>query len=199
MNREEWLTSAINELRPLFVEAGAELPEASKIRVSCGWPSRGGVAPTPRGSVSVGQTWSTEATMDNSTQIFISPRVSNGVKILGILVHELIHTWDDNKHGHRSAFKRVAVKIGLEGKMTATEPSADLTAKLEPIATKLGDYPNAEVNVTYKPKVQDTRMIKLECLECGYLVRTSRRWIAIGKPTCPCGKLFEADESDLQV
>jgi len=32
-----------------------------------------------------------------------------------------------------------------------------------------------------------TRMIKLTCPACGYLVRTTRRWLAAGPPTCPCG------------
>lgn len=32
-----------------------------------------------------------------------------------------------------------------------------------------------------------TRLRKGECNACGYTIRLSRRWIAVGMPECPCG------------
>ncbi|MDQ2079513.1 hypothetical protein RA307_04905 [Xanthobacteraceae bacterium Astr-EGSB] len=33
---------------------------------------------------------------------------------------------------------------------------------------------------------QATRMLKCECLDCGYIVRVTRKWIdAVGAPHCP--------------
>ena len=37
-----------------------------------------------------------------------------------------------------------------------------------------------------KPK-QSTRMLKVLCPSCGYTLRTTARWLAVGFPTCPCG------------
>jgi hypothetical protein len=33
-------------------------------------------------------------------------------------------------------------------------------------------------------KKQTTRMVKCQCDKCGYVVRTSRRWLTIGRPRC---------------
>lgn len=37
------------------------------------------------------------------------------------------------------------------------------------------------------PAKQTTRMRKAECATCGYTIRVSRAWIAVGMPSCPCG------------
>jgi hypothetical protein len=38
---------------------------------------------------------------------------------------------------------------------------------------------------------QSTRMLKLECTNCGYTVRTTQKWIEVGLPTCCCGSDME--------
>lgn len=30
-----------------------------------------------------------------------------------------------------------------------------------------------------------TRLVRCECPKCGYLVRTTRKWLDIAVPTCP--------------
>ena len=37
-----------------------------------------------------------------------------------------------------------------------------------------------------RPKRQVCRSIRLRCSQCGYTVRTTRKWIAQGLPLCPC-------------
>jgi hypothetical protein len=34
---------------------------------------------------------------------------------------------------------------------------------------------------------QGTRMLKLECSGCGYVARTTRKWLEVGAPSCCCG------------
>ena len=41
-----------------------------------------------------------------------------------------------------------------------------------------------------KPK-QTTRMKKVVCPRCGYLIRVSRMWLATGCPTCVCGEKMQ--------
>lgn len=43
--------------------------------------------------------------------------------------------------------------------------------------------------------VKTSRMRKCECA-CGYVVRISRRWIAVGLPTCPCGGRLIPEDAD---
>lgn len=47
------------------------------------------------------------------------------------------------------------------------------------------------------PMNQTTRMIKLTAPCCGYLVRTSRKWIDEGLPVCHHGRPFIVDEDEL--
>jgi hypothetical protein len=74
--------------------------------------------------------------------------------------------------------------------MTATVAGETLLIRLREIITELGDYPHAKLTPINK-KPQSTRMLKVECPDCGWMARTSRKWIDLGLPTCGCGKLME--------
>jgi hypothetical protein len=180
--REEWLTEAVDQLWPLLEAAGA--PKVPTM-VSVGWPFR---SPRKR----IGEcfpTTSQEAGPKKYAHLFVSPTQKDGVEVLGILVHELIHASDDCKSAHGAAFKRVALAVGLEGKMTATTVGNELFAKLDLIAHDLGPYPHPGLTPR-QVKIQSTRMLKLECPACGYIVRTTSKWIEHGYPTCACGEPF---------
>ena len=47
-------------------------------------------------------------------------------------------------------------------------------------------------------KKQTTRLIKVFCPDpgCGYTVRTTAKWLAVGTPTCVCGEEMVADAID---
>jgi hypothetical protein len=108
----------------------------------------------------------------------------------------LVHAFVGIKAKHGKDFKVVAVGAGLTGKMTATVASDALEPKLATLAKDLGDYPHAALGVggeTLKPK-QNTRMLKVTCPDCGYTVRTTKKWLDIGLPTCPCGQGMTAGD-----
>lgn len=192
--RDEWLEKVADEFRPLFEEEGSPLPE--KIRFSCGWPSARGRGEKNR---VIGECHSAEASSDGTVEIFVSPVVGDGVTAAAVLVHELVHAAGCSGHG--KGFRKLAVAMGLEGKMTATVASTELVELLEGIIQeKVGPYPHAELRVndggSDAPKKQGTRMIKVLCPseECGYTVRTTQKWIDIGLPTCPCGEDMVTEE-----
>lgn len=186
--REEWLVAAVDALRPLFAEQADETVPA--VRVSVGWPGGRG-----KKNAVIGQCWSTKVAADSVSQLFVSPVLGDGVRVLDVLAHELIHAIDDCESGHRGRFAKIAKAIGLEGKMTATVAGADLGLQLLGIADELGEYPHAALSNPGEgadsPKKQGTRMIKVECAEgSGYKARMTRQWLEeVGAPICPCHSL----------
>lgn len=74
----------------------------------------------------------------------------------------------------------------------------ELEAVLPSVAAAVGQEviyergPSAWVLTVAKPPwvppKQSTRMIKLVCPADGYAVRTTRKWIEVGLPRCPCGR-----------
>lgn len=183
MTREEWLNAALTALRPLFrTKAGVEIP--TDARVSVGFP--GGGSARKR----IGECWPRARSKDKVNEIFISPVLSDPMRMLDVLAHEAIHAVDDCASGHKKAFKSVAVAIGLEGKMTATKAGEALKAELQAIIDALPPLTHGALDLTGRKK-QPTRMLKLECEACGMIIRTTSKWIEqTGNPTCACGGDF---------
>jgi hypothetical protein len=178
LTREEWLQASINGLKELFAEIGETVPD---VYVSVGYPkgARG------KGKT-IGQCHPAVLSGDDKAHIFIHPCLTDSVKVLAVLGHELIHAIDNCESGHKGRFAKVAKAFGLEGKMTETTPSATLVERLNTLVTLLGEYPHALLKESGKK--QSTRMIKCECYSCGYIARTSSKWIEqAGAPICPCG------------
>lgn len=121
------------------------------------------------------------------------------LQVAAILAHELVHAAVGIDAGHGKHFRRVAKGIGLAGKMTATVPGPQFEAAIKPILKEAGPLPHAQLNTgTLKnheegepkntgPKKQTKRHIKCKCNQCGYVARTSRKWLDIGPPLCPAG------------
>lgn len=189
--REGWLQDAIKALTPLFTENDIELPE---VRVSVGFPGGGG----PN---RIGECWSPESSADGIPQLFIHPKLGELDPVLATLTHELIHAVDGCKNGHSGPFKKMAQAIGLEGRMTATVPSAALCERFAELLKDAGmsPYPHSILEGGKKsgPKPQKNRQHKLTCPGCGMIVRTSNKWIdEVGPPNCLCGNQFEVEERD---
>lgn len=183
MTREDWLLKATEVLRSeLFKQHGAEVPT---VRVSVGFP--GGGSAHKR----IGEYWPGQAVSDGVPQVFISPTIDEPVRALDILVHELIHAVYPLA-GHKGPFRTLALKVGLTGKMTATDAGPELKAYLTSLTGRLGEFPNSRINLTLRKK-QTTRLGKVECSSCGYTARVTRKWIEEqGPPLCPCsGEVME--------
>lgn len=181
MNREKWLIEATEELSAIIEESGETVPT---VRVSVGFPSKGG----GRGGKlkTIGECHPSSMSADNLHQIFIHPTLDESARVLGVLLHELIHATLPANVGHGKEFARLATACGLEGKMTATTESAELVERLNAITEKIGQYPHAKLDLSNQKK-QTTRMVKMVCDECGYIARTSAKWLdEMGATICPC-------------
>jgi hypothetical protein len=191
--REQWLTELTDKLRPMFAAIDFPLPE--KIRTSCGFPSKGALAKKKQ---RIGEAWSSSQSEDQHFETFVSPVVSDPVEVAAIQVHELCHCAAGLECKHRKPFTTVARAIGLEGRMTATTAGPALKDTLQDFVEEIGPYPHAKLVHSSNPKKQTTRMILVKCpkLECGYQVRTTKKWIEVGVPTCPCGEKMVAEMPD---
>jgi len=186
LTREQWLGAITSLLRPRFAAIGSPLPD--EIAVSCGWPSQNGRA---RKNRVIGECWKVEASAAARPEIFVSPMLADSVDVGAVLVHELIHAAHPDA-GHRGAFKRSALALGLTGRMTATAPGDQLRHDLVALAEQIGQpYPHGEIHAPADERKQSTRMLKLECPGCGYVIRTTRIWLEVGRPVCCCGGDFE--------
>jgi hypothetical protein len=176
MNREFWLITAIDALRPLFADHDYELPD---VMVSCGFPSTG------KRSRHIGQCWSRSASDRAVNQIFISPVLHEPVAVLDTLVHELVHAVDDCASSHGKNFKRIATSVGLTGPMRSTVAGDALKARLEGIALTLGPYPHSRLDVVTGSGTSRPARPRAICPECGFEVPMLKRFLRFGPPLCP--------------
>jgi hypothetical protein len=185
-NREAWLQLAAEAMTPWLQEV--EDVEVPKMWVSIGFP--GGRS---KKSTTVGQCWSRGSSEDGINHIFISPvrGTEASVEALGTLLHEMIHAADDCQSGHTKNFIRIARAVGFIPKWTSSSNrSPELTERLEGLVERFGPLPHGALVgevAADQAKKQGTRMLKLEAPCCGYLVRTSQKWVDEGLPSCPCG------------
>jgi hypothetical protein len=190
--REEWLLAAIDHLRPAFASHRATLPAA--MQVSVGFPS---VRALSQRSPRIGECWPPEASLDGLHHLFVSPLLTQPLPILATLVHELVHAAVGTRARHGAPFRRLAVALGLAGRMTATVAGPILEAQLRELAHRLGAFPHAGLLPDPHRRKQGTRLRKIVCPQCGYTARTTAKWIAAGLPTCPCGAPMRLNDSSL--
>ena len=204
--REEWLSRAIELMRPEFEAAGAPLPE--RLAVSCIWPSE-----NPQ--TMIGECWVAEASSRGSVEVFISPGPRPGRRRPGRARHPAARA------GTRGRSPRP--RQGVQGAGGGAGPErADDGNDRQPRAARLhqldraapaGLLPTrrhhrarrdrgsadrarrqADHPAPRRPaKKQSTRMLKAECPECGYTIRLAKKWADIGLPSCP------SDDAGLQL
>lgn len=203
LTREEWLHLMALHLVELFELKGFKFKR--RFRVSCGLPSKG--AFNTKGRV-IGECWASSASKDGVNEIFISPTQANSLEVTAVLAHELVHAWDNCKHGHKGPFRKCALAIGLEGQMRSTTASKALKTYIKAgmDTMGIGKYPHK--NLDYTPiKKQTTRLIKVVCQSemCDYFfenlspytARLSRKCLYYGVPSCgSCGSEMDVELKD---
>lgn len=180
--REQWLYQIVEVLYPRFAELG--YPKRPTIRIGVGFPSTG-----IRGKA-IGQCHHSIVSKDRVHEIIVSPKIDESMEVAGVLAHELCHAYLQSYFpaencGHGKKFKKLAVALGLTGRMTATVPGEAFKRLLAPTLTRLGDYPHGALGRSSSRQVQGTRLIKVSCPSCQYAMRVTHKWIEIAIPTCP--------------
>ena len=127
INREQWLNESAQMLTFSIINPAIERIaltfDQPKIAVSIGHPKT---------KKALGECGAREASEDGQTnQIFITPYNNDSLRILDVLLHELIHAFDNNVSGHKGRFAMLARAVGLEGKLTATTAGESLKKQLQ--------------------------------------------------------------------
>lgn len=184
-SREDWLNAAVAELRPRFASRGYKIPD--KIRVSVGFPGAG----RRPGKRYEAPCWVAMNGKDGAFDVFISPMLDNEEKVIASLAHNLLHAVVGLKAMHREPFRDAAAIIGLEPPWNAINVNSAFKVGLaRPTLAAIGEpYPHSRLSpgdLHIGSKTQTTRLLKCSCLKCGYITRTSQKWLALsGAPHCP--------------
>lgn len=174
--RQAYLETAVRKLEPLFKWCGKPIP--AELRVSMGFGTNA--------RKHLGVCFHSNASSDAHREIFISPSISSTHEILVTLAHELCHASLPEGVGHGAPFKQLAYAIGLTGKATETPAGPAFKIWISKFVEDAGEYPGGSINLRERVGKQQTAMIKCECGTCGYICRTTEKWLKkVGAPHCP--------------
>ena len=180
--REGWLTQMADGIyQEILKPHNVILP---KYQVSCSFPPKYGLGKRYR---VFAQYWPGIFSINNIAQIFISPMVFESIQVGIILCHELIHAAVGVREGHKGKFKTLAKSIDLHVDRLYNTASPILITKLQRIIKRLGKYPHSMMFTIELNNIKRNGMLKVWCPSCGYIVRTSSKWLKQGIPTCHCG------------
>ena len=187
--REDWLTDATAQLRPIFDLIGKPLPK--RIRVATGHPLNF------KRNRRLGDCHAAGDSADKSIEICVSPTVAKPLDVFTVLLSQLCRA-TSGALSYGTAYAAVATEMGLVPTNTATldawktcKGNAQFATLYGDMIAGLGDYPHAALGVA-DTRTQGTRMLKAYCPTCAadnpssyYTVRLTSKWAAMGLPSCP--------------
>lgn len=174
--RQAYLEQAVREMRPMFEAQGKPIPE--RLRVSVGAPSKR----------YMGICYREVSSTDDHREIFLASNLQTSLDVLGTLAHELCHAALPDGVAHSKPFADLGKAIGLEGKPRQMGPGPAFKWWIADFVRKHGEYPAGALIEGTKNK-QATAMIKVQCEDCGYVARTTSKWLdSVGAPLCPCNR-----------
>ncbi|GAA3473864.1 hypothetical protein [Nonomuraea roseola] len=214
--REAWLIKAMETFRPRFKEIGFPLPKKVHVSVGYGSDGRGTENGTILGVCFASFVSNDGANhIYISPEIGDTARVLD--VLMHELCHAADDCRNGHQGPFADAAKALGLvgpmtatvageDLALELKKMAQDlgeyPHGVLTPRAytqTPATPKGGDAPSEELPPARRippassgPKAQTNRHVLLKCVadgcDCeGYQVRTSRKWVEIGLPFCPCG------------
>ena len=190
LNREAWLTEMARHLEDVFKGHFNVKP----YRVTCGWPSSGGVGKRRR---VIGQCHPPQSSKAGVFELFISPVLDSVVEVGGTLAHEMAHVVAGVDAQHGKEFVRVCVAVGLtKGRPASVGPGPRLEERIKRVGESLGPYPHQKMEPVLRRREVKKSRTRIVCSGCGCTATIGLKWIAEpGLPTCACGTPMSVDES----
>jgi len=212
ITKEQWLKNALDSyLRDIFLKKGYSIG-AVDISITM-FPRRNGVSKT------IGRCSYNRLKEDGVCTIEIDYGKYDNETVMGVFIHELIHSCLGHDVGHGSQFRKACDLLGLKGgfngrsatSYTATVPdnsyvnadgSVVNTGRFNEmyghIFKELGDYPHGEINEDGKRKTKK-KQVRVVCPHCNFNVMASHRWsgnVSCGACSEELGELIYCYEDD---
>jgi hypothetical protein len=191
VNREAWLTRAIETLRPEF--AAQEHPLPAIVRASVGFT---------KSRKAVAECWHSSNSSDSVHEIFIKPTVdmAASMEVFKILAHELCHAALPAGTAHKRPFAALGARMLMEGSPKHMLGGEAFTTRWQDAVTRLGPIPAGQLidptNVSNASRTSaKKRKLKVSCTECAMTFRIAEKWYKEGFQ-CPdrdCTGLMEVD------
>lgn len=97
--------------------------------------------------------------------------------VVQVLLHELIHAFDDCESGHGKRFFKMASSCGFEPPFKVLKASESLEVLAEKLVEKWGFLPHSGTKEVQKSKSKKARSKKLLCINCDFQARVSALWM----------------------
>ena len=176
-SREQWLAGVSRAIAGWLQTMGAPLPPC---RVISGFPSRG------RRSYNIAEAYPEEDGL--SFRLVVNPDATDPVQIAAAIAQQLAAIAAGSDQGAQYRFRQLAVSMGLRGTKRESPPGLLFGELVEPVLRTAGPLPTADTPATpilAIPK-QSSRLVRVACSQCGYVVRVARKWLMeMGPPHCP--------------
>jgi hypothetical protein len=131
------------------------------------------------------------------TEIFISPLLSDPIRVLAALIHQLGFACVGK--AEKAKMKAYIQAVGLVGKPNEAGAGPELVEFLEKNMERFGPYPHSRIcpdRIKKEQKASAGRFLKAECRGCGYTIRSTAKWLQRGLPVCVCGEKFIGPDWD---
>lgn len=178
MTREQWMMAVVEKARPLLAAVDAVLPD--NVRAS--------FSPPQRKMKAVGLCWHSSSSADEGREIWVSTEYDDPLEVAGILVHELCHAALPDGVAHKAPFKKLATKMGLEGKATATTIGETFKTVWAPILKEIGPLPGSKFTGAYpigRRRQAKVPQKNVNCPDCGFAAKVRVDQIEMGRLRCP--------------
>ena len=151
INQQTWAQAAYKLIRQEIIP---EAPE--EVIVTYGFPKG------KRGTKHLGQCWN-HPVENQQAVIFIHPcQWTAPLEVLDTLTHEACHAATPGA-GHRGAFKRLALSIGMRGPMRSASAGPELMQRLNGLAKELPEFPAAGFDPPTKKQESRLRLWVCRC------------------------------------
>lgn len=160
-----------------FTQLGSPVP---RVQIISGFPSSG------RRSRRIAECWPDDG--GRAFRMLVRPDTNDPYRLAGAIALNLACIAAGSGYESVKQFRHLAISVGLRGRRTESSPGLLFRELMKPILQQAGEVPRSDEHLAPVIAVakQRTRLVRVACSDCGYVVRVAQKWLdQIGPPLCP--------------